>query len=142
MDYFDIPVALFLFKRKSTALQIIEKISQVRPLKIYILSDEGRTSVERKLVSNVRKSVEEAINWECEIIKNYANENRGVYAEEMGLGLQAAVVEKSMPGNNIRHEFIGDVKKELNDFYKILFDFNPTTVGGAIPDEGLYYEIR
>ena len=73
------------------------------------------------------------------------NENpslAGVYAEEMGLGLQAAVVEKSMTGNNIRHEFIGDVKKELNDFYKILFDFNPTTVGGAIPDEGLYYEIR
>jgi len=98
---------------------------------------------------------EDLINESPSFVKEYVNvladgmtwnnENpvqAGVYAEEMELGLQAAVVEKSMPGNNIRHEFVGDVKKELNDFYKILYNFNPTTVGGAIPDEGLYYEIR
>jgi len=75
----------------------------------------------------------------------WINENpaqAGVYAEEMELGLAAAIVEKSMPGNNIRHEPVASIKKELNDFFKVLYDFDPKTIGEAIPDEGLYYEIR
>lgn len=75
----------------------------------------------------------------------WINENpaqAGVYAEEMELGLPAAVVEKSMPGNNIRHEPVENVKKELNDFFRVLYDFDPKTIGEAIPDEGLYYDIR
>ena len=97
---------------------------------------------------------ESLINSNPDFVKDYItvladgmvwiNENpdkAGVYSEEMELGLKAPVVEKSMSGNNIRHEYVGDVKKELSGFFNILYEFNANTIGGAIPDDGLYYEI-
>ncbi|HEY8499540.1 MAG TPA: ABC transporter substrate-binding protein [Clostridia bacterium] len=76
---------------------------------------------------------------------DWINENpgkAGEYAEEMELGLQAVIVEKSMPGNNIKHEYVKDVRAALDSFFKVLYDFNPETVGGKVPDDGLYYEIQ
>lgn len=89
------------------------------------------------LVKDYLKVLEEGMNW--------LNENpgeAGLYAEEMKLGLPAAVVEKSVPGNNIRHKLIPEVKQELNDFFRILYDFSPETLGGALPDDGLYLEMK
>ena len=82
---FDIPVVLFTFKRTDTVLRIIDRIRQVRPQKIYILSDQGRTSEEIQLVEHCRGEIEKAIDWPCTVIKNYASENRGVHAN-IGLG--------------------------------------------------------
>ncbi|MHC1682805.1 MAG: hypothetical protein AB6733_07645 [Clostridiaceae bacterium] len=84
MDCFDIPVVLFFFKRDKI-LQILERVSLVQPKKIYLISDEGRNDDEKKLVSHCRDLVENAITWNCEIIKNYAKENKGVY-DRIGLG--------------------------------------------------------
>lgn len=76
---FDVPVVLLLFKRKDTVLQIIDRLKQIRPNKIYLISDQGRNEEEIKRVADVRKTVEAAIDWKCDIIKNYAEKNRGVY---------------------------------------------------------------
>ena len=73
---------------------------------------------------------------------DWINENpaeAGAIAEELELGLAADIVEKSMPGNNIRHEYAADVKEELNRLFEIMYDFNPDTIGGKIPDDELYY---
>lgn len=85
MQYFEIPVVMFIFKRKESSLKILEKISQVKPKKLYLLGDEGRTDEEKQLVAECRTAVENNINWNCEVIKNYAEENRGIYAN-IGLG--------------------------------------------------------
>lgn len=79
MEQFDIPVALFIFKRDK-AVEIIKRISEVKPRKLYLLADQGRNDEERALAAEVRRKVEESIDWDCEVIKNYAEENRGVYA--------------------------------------------------------------
>ena len=79
MEQFDIPIVLFIFKRDK-AVEIIKRISEVKPRKLYLLADQGRNDEERALAAEVRRKVEESINWECEVIKNYAEENRGVYA--------------------------------------------------------------
>ena len=100
--------------------------------------------VKEELIKNSPGFVKDYINLLADGM-TWINENpaqAGVYAEEMELGLAAAIVEKSMPGNNIRHEPVANIKKELNDFFKVLYDFDPKTIGEAIPDEGLYYEIR
>lgn len=81
---FDIPIVIIIFKRKK-AVEIIKRIAIVKPSKIYILGDNGRNKSEKAEVAECRKLVEEAINWDCEIIKNYADENRGVFAN-IGLG--------------------------------------------------------
>ena len=78
MARFNIPVVLFIFKREK-AVEVIKRISLIRPEKLYILADQGRNEEERVAVERCRKKVESAIDWNCEIIRNYADENRGVY---------------------------------------------------------------
>jgi len=98
---------------------------------------------------------EELINNDPQLVKDYIkiladgmkwiNENpgeAGLIAEELEPGLTADIVEKSMPGNNIRHEYVKDVREELDRIFEIMYEFNPETVGGKIPDDGLYYEIN
>ena len=84
-EIFDIPIVLFMFKRRDKTLQILSRVSQVQPNKLYLLSDYGRNDDEVCLALETRKAVEEAIDWDCEIIKDYADKNRGVY-EQIGLG--------------------------------------------------------
>ncbi|WP_047150841.1 hypothetical protein [Aneurinibacillus tyrosinisolvens] len=85
MDSFDIPVVMFIFKRKDATLRILERVSQIKPKKLYLISDFGRNEEEEILVNECRKEVEKHINWNCKVIKNYAEENRGVF-DRIGLG--------------------------------------------------------
>ena len=82
---FDIPIVLFIFKRYKTVLQIIEQIRKVSPAKIYLIGDAGRDEEEQNRVLQSRIEIEKAIDWDCEIIRNYAEYNRGVY-ENIGKG--------------------------------------------------------
>ncbi|MBP3590869.1 MAG: glycosyltransferase family 2 protein [Clostridia bacterium] len=84
MSRFDIPVVLFIFKRDK-AVDIVHRIAEIQPKKLYILADQGRNDEERVLAEECRKKVEAAITWDCEVIKNYADENRGVY-QNIGQG--------------------------------------------------------
>ena len=87
MQGFEIPVVLFMFRRVDTLLQIVDRVRQIRPLKMYLLSDNGRDSQEKEEVSECRRKIESAIDWPCEVIKNYAEANRGVHAN-IGLGAE------------------------------------------------------
>ncbi|PWM43270.1 MAG: hemolytic protein HlpA [Clostridiales bacterium] len=80
MGEFNVPVVIIIFKRRKI-LQIINKIAQVKPSKLYIIGDHGRNAEEKEAVEALRRDVENAITWDCEVIKNYADENRGVYAQ-------------------------------------------------------------
>lgn len=84
MEQFNIPVAIFIFKRDK-AVDVVRRIGEVKPKKLYILADQGRNDEEKLLAAECRKKVEAAIDWDCEVIKNYAEENRGVY-ENIGEG--------------------------------------------------------
>lgn len=84
MKTFDIPIVLFMFKRDKI-LQIIDRIREIQPEKVYLLADHGRNIEEKKQVEELRATVERAIDWKCDLIKNYAEENRGVY-ENIGEG--------------------------------------------------------
>lgn len=85
LDPKNVPVVLFLFKRKETVLSIIDRVRGAAPKKVYLLSDGGRNEIEQNLVDEVRSAVESAIDWPCELVKNYAQANRGVY-ENIALG--------------------------------------------------------
>ena len=84
LDRFDIPVVIIIFKRKK-AVDVLNRIAMVKPSKLYILADNGRNESEKAEVAECRRMVEEAITWDCEVIKNYAAENRGVF-NNIGLG--------------------------------------------------------
>lgn len=81
---FDIPVVLFLFKRIDKPLLVLKRISEVKPKRLYLLSDGGRNDEEKIQVELCRKEIEQAIDWDCEVIKRYASENIGVYENIAG----------------------------------------------------------
>lgn len=82
---FDIPVCLFIFKRQDKSVQIIREIAKHKPQKLYIIADAGRNAEEHRLCEQCRKAVENAIDWDCTIVKMYAKENRGCFGN-IGLG--------------------------------------------------------
>lgn len=85
MQLFDVPVVLIMFRRIDTLMRILDRIREVKPAKLYLLSDNGRNEQEKEQVCECRQKVENAIDWPCTIVKNYAEENRGVHAN-IGLG--------------------------------------------------------
>lgn len=58
---------------------------------------------------------------------------------EMDL-IPAAVAEKAIPECNIVYLDGADMKEKLPGFLQILFDANPKSVGGAMPEDDFYYE--
>lgn len=78
-EVFQVPVVLFCFKRVDTTIKVLDRIAEVKPRKLYIMSDEGRDETEKEIVARCRKAIEDRIDWPCEVVKNYAVENRGVF---------------------------------------------------------------
>ena len=71
------PVVLLMFKRERI-VDIIERLRVVKPRKLYLVSDGGRTEKEQEQVDFCRKLAENAIDWECDVVKRYAESNKGV----------------------------------------------------------------
>lgn len=85
MESFNIPIVLFVFKRIETTIKILERISCIKPQKLYLVSDGPRNENEREQIIACRREIEAKIDWKCEIVKNYADVNMGVY-NRIGLG--------------------------------------------------------
>lgn len=71
------PVVLIIFKRLDTTRRVVEAIRKARPKKLYIIADGGRNDAEQQQCAAVRKHVEQSVDWDCEIIREYAETNMG-----------------------------------------------------------------
>ena len=85
MEKFEIPVVLFIFKRFETTKRIIDVLRRVNVSHIYLIADGPRNVQESERVCICRQKVEEYIDWNCQVTKNYAEKNRGVM-ENIGNG--------------------------------------------------------
>ena len=74
-----IPVAIVVFNRLDCVQENIKAIRVAEPPRLYVISDGPRDSVpgEEEKVAAVRKYIEEHVDWDCEIIKIYADKNMG-----------------------------------------------------------------
>jgi NitT/TauT family transport system substrate-binding protein len=68
-------------------------------------------------------------------------EEAGAAISQWGFIADPTVATKAIPGSNIvLYEEDTSVSKEmLESFFGVLFEMNPASIGGAMPDEGLYY---
>lgn len=146
MEKFEIPIVLLMFKREKAIIRIIERIKRVKPTKIYLVSDEGRSLEERELVKRCRIAAEKSINWDCEVIKNYAETNRGVYGN-IALGAKW-VLEREESAIFLEDDNLPEVSffqycKELLDKYKnnekILWICGTNYLGQYTPEEDVSY---
>ena len=73
---------------------------------------------------------------------NFVNTNieqAATMIEAAGIIPKAPLAKKALPACNICFMTGDEMKTSLNSFFKVLFDMAPQSIGGALPDDGIYY---
>jgi len=92
---------------------------------------------DEEYVSEFLKSLSDSIDW-----ANKNTDKAGQYASEIGVTTDANVISKSLARANLKYIPIKDMIDDYNNYYQKLFDFNAKTVGGKLPDEGIYFKAE
>lgn len=89
----------------------------------------------KAFVDSFLKEYEKAITF-----ANEKPEELGQYSEDLGLTLSKALAPKVMERANINYVSIDESKDDYSKYYDVIMKFAPKSIGGKIPDEGLYMQ--
>lgn len=62
------------------------------------------------------------------------------YCETYGIAPKAAIAKKSIPICNLCYVTGNDMKNNVNGYFNVLFNADPTSIGGKLPADDLYYK--
>jgi NitT/TauT family transport system substrate-binding protein len=82
---------------------------------------------------------------EFNLSEDWLNENpaeAGAYYENLGIGLNAIIVEKAIPASNLDFHPVAEAKEVLNAYFEVLYNFNPELIGGQSVDEAMYFDQK
>ena len=88
-----------------------------------------------------KKAIEEhgaLVNASVDFVNSNVADAAAMIAE-LGIVPAAAIAEKAVPNCNIVYIDGDRMVSVLNVFYKVLFDADPKSVGGTLPDESIFY---
>lgn len=71
---------------------------------------------------------------------NQQVDEAAVLIEKYEILPNAAIAKKAIPYSNIVYIDAQEAKPFLEDFYQVLFNFEPKSIGGKLADEGFYYK--
>lgn len=95
----------------------------------------------KEFIENNKQAFENFLK-EYENSVNYVNTNISEAAklvQQYGIMENTTAAEKAIPNCNIVFISGEEMKNALQGFYQILFDANPKSIGGVLPDEDFYY---
>ena len=98
--------------------------------------------IKKELIENDKKFVDKFLK-EVEESCNFANEKKdelATYCEEIGVSANKAIIPTAIEKANIKYVGIKDSYKEYETYFNKLKDFDPKTIGGRVPDEGVFME--
>ena len=130
-----------LMKRKDAkvVIDIQKEWTNVTGLASY---PQASLIVNDKLIENHPEVVELFLD-KYEKATGWINQNpkkAGEYYENLGIGLNAKIIEKAIDKSNIEFIRSGEAKQSLKAYLGVLYDFNPKLLGGKVPDEDFYYQ--
>lgn len=103
----------------------------------------GCVAVNTKFLKENPKMVSDFMReYEASVEKVEQDENikqTGEVIKSAGILPSAEVAMKALPRCNITFETGAEMQEELEGFLKVLYDANPSSVGGKIPDGEFYY---
>lgn len=81
MSQLQVPVAFIIFNRPDTTARVFAEIARARPSKLIVVADGPRAEVvgETELCARAR-AVIEGVDWKCEVITNFSEQNLGCRA--------------------------------------------------------------
>ena len=72
------PILLIIFNRPEPTKRVFEAIKKAKPAKLLIVADGPRANrAGEREACKVTRAVVEAIDWPCEVLKNYSDHNLG-----------------------------------------------------------------
>ena len=75
---FNVPIAVIIFNRPTEAEQLLRVIRQVQPNQLFVIADGSRANKADDLeLCKATRSIFDHIDWNCQVFRNYANENLG-----------------------------------------------------------------
>lgn len=101
------------------------------------------TLVVRKEFVDVNKKAFDKFLEEYSKSIEYVNQNlddAAGYCEKYGIIPKAAIAKKAIPGCNIKFISGEDMISSISGYYEVLFNAEPKSVGGKLPDENFYYK--
>lgn len=98
--------------------------------------------IKQDIISSNKEFVEKFLEeYEKSIL--WANENPealGEYAKALELAIDPTVLPVALTRANMKYVPIEESRDDYSEFFKVLFEMEPKTIGGEIPDEGLYFK--
>jgi len=70
------PVVFIIFRRPDLTRQVFERIRDAQPSTLFVIADGPREPEEAELCNQTR-AVTDAVDWECEVFRNYSDSNLG-----------------------------------------------------------------
>jgi len=70
-------VLFIIFNRPDTTRVVFEEIRKIKPAKLFVVADYPREDKEgeKEKCAETRQIIENDVDWECEVFKNYADVN-------------------------------------------------------------------
>lgn len=132
---------------------VTSALSQVEGLRVALdMNEQWQSVAGSKLVTGVMLVRKDAVEKDpaafAAFMEEYAAsveaantdvEGTAALCEQYGIVAKAALAQKALPQCNIVFETGDEMKTDLTNYYQVLFDADPTSVGGQMPDDGLYY---
>lgn len=123
----------------SVVLDLQKEWSELTGLNSYpqasLIISEALIKEQPEFVASFIATYSEAVEW---VVANPLK--AGEYYESLGLGLNAAIIEKAIPRCNFNFIPVAEGKDAVSKYLDVLYNFNPQLTGGVAPDETLYYE--
>ena len=78
-DQLETPVALVIFKRPERTRLVFDRIRRARPKRLFLIADGPRAgNEEERLGCEQARAVVEAVDWPCEVTRDFAEGNIGL----------------------------------------------------------------
>ena len=102
------------------------------PMTVIVVSDKFVAN-HKELLPLVMSSIEESVNW-----VNAQPEEAALLIEEAGI-MKAAMAAPAIPRANLVFRRSKEGSEAMDVYFKVLYGFDYTSIGGDLPDEGFYY---
>ena len=132
---------------------VTSALSQVEGLRVALdMNEEWQKVAGSKLVTGVLVVRKDAVDADPARFASFMDayqasvdaantdvEGTAALCEQYGIVAKAALAQKALPQCNIVFETGDQMKADLSTYYQVLFDADPTSVGGSMPADDFYY---
>lgn len=134
---------------------VTSALSQVEGLRVALdMNEEWQKVAGSQLVTGVLVVRKDAVEADPDAFASFLDgyaasveaantdlEGTAALCESYGIVAKAALAQKALPECNIVFETGKQMKTDLTNYFQVLYDADPTSVGGALPADDFYYGV-